>query len=142
MLDSAPIVSPVVLVVDDECFARLFAVQILLDAGFETLEACNAAEAAHMLRENADIAALITDIGMPGELDGWGLVEQARRARPELKVVVMSGMADPGEGLRPAIDGFVPKPFTAGAFFSALARLARIPDHSRAASGGAMLAQA
>ena len=132
---------PVVLVVDDECFARLFAVQILLDAGFDTLEASSAAEAVRMLRENPDIGILITDIGMPGELDGWGLVAEARRARPELKVVVMSGMADPGEGLRPGIHGFVAKPFTAGAFFGALAGLAPIAASPRI-PGRALRAQA
>jgi CheY-like chemotaxis protein len=130
MLNSAP----VVLVVDDECFARLFAVQILLDAGFDVLDACNAAEAVRILRENPDVGILITDIGMPGELDGWGLVAEARRAQPELRIVVMSGMADPGKGVRPGIDSFVAKPFTAGAFFGALTGLApiaagrRVPD--------------
>lgn len=127
MLSSAPVAAPAVLVVDDECFARLFAVQILLDAGFDAYEACDAAEAIATLRENPDIAILITDIGMPGELDGWGLVAESRYARPDLKVVVMSGMADPGEGLRPGIDGFIPKPFTAAAFFGALAGVAPAP---------------
>jgi CheY-like chemotaxis protein len=113
-------------VVDDECFARLFAVQILLDAGFMVLEAGDAAEAVAMLHENNDVRILITDIGMPGELDGWGLVAQARLLQPELRVIVTSGAVDPGESLRPGIDSFVAKPFTAGAFFDALAAIVPI----------------
>jgi CheY-like chemotaxis protein len=113
--------APVVLVVDDECFARLFAVQILLDAGFMVLEARDAAEAVEMLHENSDVQVLITDITMPGALDGWDVVAEARRLQPALRVIVTSGAADPGEGLRVPVDSFVAKPFTAGAFIDALA---------------------
>lgn len=121
-----PATAPVVLVVDDESFARLFAVQILLDAGFVVLEAGDAADALRVIHGNRDIDVLITDIAMPGELDGWDLVGEARRFHPDLRVIVASGASDPGEVLPPGVDIFVAKPFTAGAFIGALAQLVPI----------------
>jgi CheY-like chemotaxis protein len=76
-----------------------------------------------MLHENHDIVVLITDISMPGDLDGWDVVAEARLIHPQLRVIVTSGLVDPGEGLRPGVNSFVAKPFTAGAFVEALAEL-------------------
>lgn len=103
----------VILVVDDEAFARLLAVQVLLDEGYTVLEAADAGEALDMLERNDDVALLFTDISMPGDMDGLGLIETVRRTRPYLPVVAASGFSRPREGALPADAIFLPKPYIA-----------------------------
>ncbi len=55
----------VALVVDDEVFARMFAIQILEDEGFATLEAESTVEALDVLDSTHGISLLITDVSMP-----------------------------------------------------------------------------
>ena len=109
----------VALVVDDEHFARLFAMQILLDRDFVVLEAADAAEGAQMLRDNEDVSILITDVAMPGEVDGLGLAAQAMALRPGVGVVLVSGHAPPIR-LPTADQVFVPKPYTPRALLEAV----------------------
>src|SRR4028119_2060838 len=79
--------SKVVLVVDDEVFARLLAVQIFLDQGFTVLEAENAEEALDVLDRNDDVCLLFTDISMPGGLDGLQLIERVRQDWPHISCI-------------------------------------------------------
>src|SRR5688572_2603170 len=92
----------VALVVDDEAFARLFAVQILLDQGYIVLEAADAAEGLEILEAEHDVSVLFTDISMPGDLDGLDLVDQARRDRPDISLLVTSGHGVPAGDRLPA----------------------------------------
>ena len=111
---------PVVLIVDDEAFARLFAVQILLDLGMVVLEAGDAAEAIEMLQKNADVSVVLTDISMPGAHDGLDLVKHIREARPEISVLVTSGFCPPA-----VIEGctrFLPKPYMASTLVEAVSQ--------------------
>ena len=103
----------VVLVVDDELFARLFAVQIFLDEGLVVLEASDAEEAIRLLEDNDDISVLFTDISMPGSQDGLDLVRYARSLRPEVGIVVTSGLGEPSADQLPAGGRFLPKPYSA-----------------------------
>jgi CheY-like chemotaxis protein len=117
---SASVDTNVVLVVDDEIFARLLAVQVLLDSGFTVLEAENAGEGLAMLDRNDDVGLLFTDISMPGEMDGLGLIARVRAHNPAIAMVVTSGGAPP----RPdSLAGapFLAKPYTAGALLAAIA---------------------
>jgi two-component system, response regulator PdtaR len=63
----------VVLVVDDELLLRMFAVEMVEDAGFTSVEAANADQAVSILESRTDIALLFTDIQMPGSMDGLKL---------------------------------------------------------------------
>lgn len=103
----------VALVVDDEIFARLFAVQIFLDHGFTVLDAADATEGLDKLERNDDITVLFTDISMPGDLDGLDLVAQARALRPEIALVLTSGRVAPRADETPDGVRFLPKPYTA-----------------------------
>lgn len=80
-----------VLVVDDEMFVRLMAVDAIEDAGHQTIEAANADEAVDMLEGHDDIDVLFTDIRMPGSMDGLGLAALTRRRWPGVHVIVTSG---------------------------------------------------
>ena len=108
------------LVVDDEAFARLYAVQMLLDQGWFVLEAADADEGIDMLMTHDDVSLLLTDISMPGELDGLDLVERARREQPDMAVVVTSGQIVPADGRLPEGTRFLAKPYTALALNEAI----------------------
>ena len=79
-----------VLVVEDVMLIRMSTVDMIEQIGFETLEAGDGAEALALLQKDPDIGILLTDLGLPG-MTGRQLVEEARRLKPDLKVIVASG---------------------------------------------------
>jgi CheY-like chemotaxis protein len=79
-----------VLVVEDVMLIRMATVDMIEQLGFQALEAGDGAEALAALRKNPDIETLLTDLGLPG-MSGRRLVEEARRFRPGLKVIIASG---------------------------------------------------
>jgi CheY-like chemotaxis protein len=113
----------VVLVVDDEVFARLFAVQIFLDEGFTVLEAADAEEGLEVLDGNDDVGLLFTDISMPGDMDGLGLVARVRSERPDVCLVATSGRVEPHVAELPQGGRFLAKPYTAHALMSTIREL-------------------
>jgi CheY-like chemotaxis protein len=117
----------VALVVDDESFARLFTVQILLDRGFMVLEAGDAAEALRLLAANDDVSLVVTDISMPGEIDGLGLAAQVRLLHPDLPVIIASGRVFPIRAQAAARCCFLAKPYTANALVEAIAEVTALP---------------
>ena len=69
-----------ILVVEDDALIRAVAIDVLEDAGFAALEAENAMEAISVLDEHAeDIAVLLTDVRMPGTIDGITLAKIAEK---------------------------------------------------------------
>jgi CheY-like chemotaxis protein len=70
----------VVLLVEDEPLVRTLQVDILRDAGFWVLEAQDADEAFEILKRRRDIRAILTDVNMPGSLDGFEFARSWRRA--------------------------------------------------------------
>lgn len=73
----APILDqPVVLLVEDEPLVRLTQVDILREAGFWVLEAADADEAFEMLRGRGDVSVVLTDVDMPGSLDGFEFADR------------------------------------------------------------------
>ena len=103
-----------VLVVEDEPIVRMIAVEALEDAGFTTVEFSTAEEAiAFCASGGQDIAAVFTDINMPGELDGLDLVAVVSRTRPHVAVVVSSGRYQDRPADLPRKAAFLPKPWRA-----------------------------
>ena len=104
----------IVLVVEDEPAVRQFSADALTELGYRVLEADSAQAALRLLDAHPDIALLFTDIVMP-EVNGRKLADEARRLRPNLKVlfttgytrnaIVHNGVLDPGVEL-------ISKPFT------------------------------
>ena len=80
-----------ILVVEDEPFVRVNAVEIIEEAGWNALEASNSAEALRVLAGAESVEVLFTDINMPGEMDGLGLAERVHRTHPHIELVVTSG---------------------------------------------------
>jgi CheY-like chemotaxis protein len=98
-----------VLVVDDERRMRRQARRILSELGYRVIEAENAADAARLLERDDSIDLLLTDVVMPGELDGRTLGQWARLKRPGLKVLLTSGF--PQQTATEATPGGEPLPF-------------------------------
>jgi CheY-like chemotaxis protein len=86
-----------ILVVEDEFLIRLTLSEVLADEGYEVLEAESGDEAIALLEASPDIAVVLTDIQLPGSLDGRALVRRARQSRPMLPVIFMSGRPDESE---------------------------------------------
>jgi CheY-like chemotaxis protein len=116
-------VSICVLVVEDEPTLRSLALDVLADAGFETLAAQDAAHALDVLDSEMDhIDVLFTDVRMPGRMNGLELAQVARRKWPELRVIVTSGYFERGE--LPAGANFLGKPWSASDLVSRIMQLA------------------
>ena len=112
----------IVLVVEDEALIRISALDIVQDAGFAVLEASNADEAIAILESRDDIRAVLTDIRMPGSMDGWELAGAICRRWPPMHLIVASAKAPNGSVL-PANGRFIGKPYTAEQITAALYEL-------------------
>jgi CheY-like chemotaxis protein len=101
-----------VLVVEDEAFVRLLVVQSLEEAGYAVRQAAEAVAAMDAVRSDDAISLMITDVGLPG-VDGRRLADQARRHRPDIKVLLMTGytQAASAEKDLPAGVALINKPF-------------------------------
>jgi CheY-like chemotaxis protein len=97
------------LVVEDDGLIRLDLVDTLMDAGYQVLEAANADEAWAIL-ETTMIDALITDIDMPGSMDGLELARRVCNRWPDCKIVVISGRYNPDPSKLPESAKFLTKP--------------------------------
>lgn len=81
----------VVLLVEDDVLVRMTMAAQMQDAGFGVMEAMNSAEAVRILDADASIDALVSDIKMPGALDGLALVHKVSETWPTIKLIVVSG---------------------------------------------------
>ncbi len=116
-----------ILLVEDQDPVRKVALRLLQRQGYQVIEATNAQEALqHWEQRRAEIAVLITDVVMPGELNGRELAARLHAEDPRLRIVVMTGF-DPA-----ALDGmdasnrawYTPmrKPFTRDQLLAAVER--------------------
>jgi PAS domain S-box-containing protein len=95
-LAAAPRATPgeAVLVVDDEELVRMLLIDVLEDLGYSSLEAGDAQSGLKILRSNARIDLLVTDVGLPGGMNGRELADAARTLRPDLKILFITGYAE------------------------------------------------
>jgi len=115
---------PKVLVVEDEFLIRLTLAEALSDEGFEVLEAATADEALGLVRNDDGIELLLTDIQLPGKLDGIGLAREARLHAPVLPVIFMTGRPESViQAGRSGRDAFIAKPYLPSEVCAAARRL-------------------
>ena len=103
-----------ILIVDDEVIVRKL-VRVALKGSVDAilLESNNAAEALKIAREHrGPIDLLLSDVVMPGRMNGTEMAAQLSHARPEMTVVLMSGYAPEALTMEPAWH-FIQKPFAA-----------------------------
>ena len=94
VLDSSGVpafVPAVVLVVEDEMLLRMRAVDMVEDAGYTSLEAVDADEAVAILEARSDVALMLTDIQMPGSMDGLKLAHAVHKRWPPIRIILVSG---------------------------------------------------
>jgi CheY-like chemotaxis protein len=82
-----------IMVVEDEPEIRELVATSLAVEGFQVLCAEDAAHALRLLDEHPEVELLFTDILMPGDLHGYDLARQARRIKPDIKLLYTSGYA-------------------------------------------------
>ena len=83
-----------VLVIDDEPLVRMLVVDALTELGYIAIEASDGAEGLNVLRSNARVDLLVTDVGLPGGLNGRQVADAARDLRPGLPVLFITGYAE------------------------------------------------
>jgi PAS domain S-box-containing protein len=114
-----------VLVVEDEPEVRALIRRQLADAGHAVLVAASGAEALELIETVEDLDVLVTDVVMPGRPDGLSLAAIARRRRPDLRIVVVTGHAErlaaPGRKAAALPYPVLMKPFTAAELAAAVA---------------------
>ncbi|ABE40313.1 ATP-binding region, ATPase-like [Rhodopseudomonas palustris BisB5] len=83
-----------VLVVDDEPTVRMLVADVLEDLGYTALEAADSVGGLRILQSEARIDLLVTDVGLPGGMNGRQLADAARESRPNLNVLFITGFAE------------------------------------------------
>lgn len=83
-----------VLVVDDEVLIRMLAVEQLEELGYHVLEAGDGPSALKILETAQPVSLLVSDVGLPGGMNGRQLADAARVSRPDLRVLFVTGYAE------------------------------------------------
>jgi CheY-like chemotaxis protein len=112
--------SAVVLVVEDEPIVRLDAIDSLTHAGFRVIDAANADEAIAILESRRDIRVVVTDIQMPGSMDGLKLAATIGDRWPPIALIVTSGRIFIQQQDLPEHGRFLPKPYSSNGLIEAI----------------------
>jgi signal transduction histidine kinase/CheY-like chemotaxis protein len=115
-----------VLVVDDEPTIRMLVIEILEELGHTALEAGDGAAALRVLGTGVSIDLLITDVGLPGQMNGRQVADAALALIPDLKVLFITGYAENaviGNGQLAPNMAVVTKPFAMDAIASRISAL-------------------
>ena len=103
--------SPVVLVAEDEELVRLYAADLLAEAGYKVVDVASADAALEAMAEQPDIRVLFTDIQMPGKLDGIQLARRVHEQWPEVLLLITSGGRQPAKAEIADHGHFIAKPY-------------------------------
>jgi PAS domain S-box-containing protein len=82
------------LVVEDEASVRMLVTETLGDLGYSVVEASDGPSGLKLLNSDMQVDLLITDVGLPGGMNGRQMADAARQTRPNLKVLFMTGYAE------------------------------------------------
>lgn len=103
-----------ILVVDDEPTVRMLVVEVAEELGYDVIEACDGASALRALQSAPSVDLLITDVGLPGGLNGRQVADAALSLKPDLRVLFITGYAENaviGKGQLAPNMAIVTKPF-------------------------------
>lgn len=109
-----------ILVVEDEPLILFDAVDMLEYEGFRTYQAKNADVALAILEEHSDIALILTDIDMPGSINGLALAQTVCSRWPRIAIVIVSGRVHPTTAELPKNSRFISKPYVNAAILRAM----------------------
>ena len=118
-----PVLAPkTILVVEDDVLIRLSMADELMGAGFRVIQAATADEALKILNSSFEPDVVLTDIRMPGSLDGLALATRVRAQWPHLKIIVISSEL-PTDLPTAVADAFYAKPFNLSIVLTCIAQL-------------------
>jgi len=83
-----------VLIVDDEPSVRMLVTEVLEDLGYTAIEAADSVAGLKVLQSDVRIDLLVTDVGLPGGMNGRQMADAGRERRPDLKVLFITGYAE------------------------------------------------
>ena len=83
-----------VLIVDDEPSVRMLVTEVLEDLGYTAIEAGDSAAGLKVLQSDVRIDLLVTDVGLPGGMNGRQMADAGRERRPDLRVLFITGYAE------------------------------------------------
>jgi CheY-like chemotaxis protein len=83
-----------VLIIDDEPTVRMLVTEVLEEMGYAAIEAADSVSGLKVLQSDVRIDLLITDVGLPGGMNGRQMADAARVTRPHLKVLFVTGYAE------------------------------------------------
>ena len=107
--------TPVILLVEDDVLVRFSTAEMLRDEGYVVLEAVDAFEALSFVASGHPLDLVVSDVRMPGELDGVALTYAIKEARPHLPIVLVSAHLPPNA--KHGGDGFLSKPYRPARLF-------------------------
>ncbi|AKC79707.1 hypothetical protein XB05_13780 [Xanthomonas arboricola] len=110
-----------ILVVEDDQLFLMLAEIFLQESGYDVLTAENSAKALEHLESSSKISAIVSDIQMPGVLDGYGLITYLRACDVRIPAILTSGGVVPKT--LPTDTQFLSKPYSNHALLSALQRM-------------------
>jgi CheY-like chemotaxis protein len=111
---------PVILLVEDDVLVRFMTADILREAGFDVLEAVDSSEALALLTTGHPLDLVITDIRMPGHMDGLQLASVIKNTRPNLPIALLSSHLEQPDH---EADMFLPKPYDPDVLVEVVKRL-------------------
>lgn len=118
------VTKPNVLIVDDDDLLRELTAQLVEDVGCTPLMAADADKAVALLEDNHEIVLMITDIQMPGSMDGLVLASFVRKRWPAIALIIVSGNVTPPQDELPDGAVFLRKPYATQKLQSSVVRCA------------------
>src|SRR5215813_11302633 len=112
-----------ILTIEDELLISEYLGDVLRDAGYEVIATSNADDAIAILESRNDIRVIITDVEMPGSMDGLKLARAVRGRWPPIKIIVTTGKRRPANDEMPHGSLFLSKPYNPGLVIDAVQRL-------------------
>ena len=112
-----------ILLIEDEPLIRMSTSAMLEDGGYTVLEAGDAVEAQALLASHPEISIVVTDVQMPGAMDGLALTSLLKRNHSHIRVLITSGRTGVEEAREHGASNYLSKPYTADAMQKALEKL-------------------
>jgi CheY-like chemotaxis protein len=102
-------------------------VKVLAESGFEVLEAASGQEALALISEYPSVCAVVSDVAMPGSVNGFELARRLRKELPNLGIVLVSGVLEEDHVYLPLGVRFVAKPVRAATLIRLVREVADLP---------------
>ena len=112
---------PIILLVEDDVLVRFTTAETLRDEGYTVLEAVDAPEALALIGTGHPLDLVLSDVRMPGEMDGATLSHAIKALRPNLPIALISSHLDPG--MTHAGEAFLSKPYEPAELLELVAKL-------------------